>query len=124
MTKNIQTIFLGAVLATSITLHSNAFASDQNIQPQPVQDNKTQKYISDTALMLGGARFCKVEMDLVEEFIILAEGRLNALAVDEYEKVTNMIDFKNLAAAASGKPPKAGCTKFMRHFQDALRHTY
>ncbi len=81
-------------------------------------------YVLDAAKVVGGARFCKIEVDELEEFLVIAEARLSALSRDDFEKVSGRIDFKNYSAAASGKAPEGGCEKFQKQFQDILRQSF
>eukprot|EP00657_Telonema_sp_P-1_P008540 TRINITY_DN29911_c0_g1_i1.p2 TRINITY_DN29911_c0_g1~~TRINITY_DN29911_c0_g1_i1.p2 ORF type:complete len:115 (-),score=10.88 TRINITY_DN29911_c0_g1_i1:43-387(-) len=75
----------------------------------------------DTARIAGGARFCKADEELVDEFIGKGEGKIAALAKDEYDKVSAAIEFKNLLTALSVKAPEGGCDEFLPKFEKAVK---
>ena len=75
----------------------------------------------DSARIAGGARYCKADEELVDEYIGRAEGKLRALAKDEYEKVVLQIEFKNLMTAASAKEPEGGCADFLPLFEQTVK---
>ena len=75
----------------------------------------------DSARMAGGARYCKADEELVDEYIGRSEGKLRALAKDDYEKVVLQIEFKNLMTAASAKEPEGGCKAFLPLFEQTVK---
>ena len=84
-------------------------------------DEDALQVAHDTARIAGGARFCKADEELVDEFIGKSEGRIASLAKDEYEKVSAAIEFKNLLAVTSAKAPEGGCDEFLPKFEKAVK---
>lgn len=74
-----------------------------------------------SALLAGGARFCKVDPETIDEFIGLAEARIAVLARDDYEKVLGKLEFKNVLTAFSAKRPEAGCESLIASFNAVMR---
>jgi hypothetical protein len=97
-----------------------AISSSTNAQSQS-QDNEILTLARDSAIVAGGAKYCKFDDDLVEEYTAKAEARLSALAADEYEKVLARLEFKNILDAYSVRAPKLGCSEFQGIFNRALR---
>lgn len=86
-----------------------------------VAEESALQVARDTAHIAGGARFCKADEELVDEFIGKSEGRIAALAKDEYDKISAAIEFKNLLAALSVKAPEGGCDEFLPKFEKAVK---
>lgn len=76
----------------------------------------------DSARMAGGARFCKADEELVDEYIGRSEGRIAALAKDDYEKVLASVEFKNILTAMSAKAPEGGCDDFLPLFEQTVKN--
>ncbi|WP_417456721.1 hypothetical protein [Kordiimonas sp.] len=111
MVANKKTTTVSLVfLAASIGFASPALAQESALQ-----------VARDTARIAGGARFCKADEELVDEFIGKSEGKIAALAQDEYDKVSAAIEFKNLLAALSVKAPEGGCDAFLPQFEKAVK---
>ena len=100
--------YLAAILVAALTM------------PATGQEDANELLIKNASIA-GSARYCKVETDLVEEFISKTEARLAYMSKDTYEKVISKIDFKNMLDAASGREPEGGCGTFEKKFMDALR---
>jgi hypothetical protein len=75
------------------------------------------------AALAGGARFCKLDKDDIEEFISKADARLALLARDDYQKVLGRLEFKNLLAATSARAPDNGCAQLKIRFDTILRES-
>lgn len=73
----------------------------------------------ESAIVAGGAKYCKFDDDLVEEFIARVEARLSVLASDEYEKVLARLEFKNVLDAYSVRTPEKSCPEFSLTFERA-----
>ena len=71
--------------------------------------------------LAGAARYCVLDEDMVDEFITKTEGRIAALARDEFEKVVARLEFKNLLAATSATAPREGCDTFASRFRSIAR---
>ena len=83
-------------------------------------DEKTLLRIArDSAIVAGGAKYCKLDDDLVEEFIARAEARLSIMASDEYEKVLARLEFKNVLDAYTVRAPEKSCPDFSLIFERA-----
>ena len=77
-------------------------------------------YAHQAALIAGGARNCKLDKDLIDEFISLAQVRIATLATDKEENVLAKMDFTNTLVVAAIKPPPEGCKVFNHKFLTAL----
>lgn len=87
------------------------------------QSGETQllQLARDSAVMAGGAKYCKFDPDEIEEFIARAEARLSVLARDDYEKVLARLEFKNILDASSVREPASGCNDFKSIFDQTRR---
>ncbi|WP_262690482.1 hypothetical protein [Kordiimonas aestuarii] len=75
----------------------------------------------DSARVAGGARYCNADEELVEEYIGKSEGKIAAMAKDDYEKVVASLEFKNILTAMSAKEPEGGCREFLPTFEKAVK---
>ncbi|WP_417451731.1 hypothetical protein [Kordiimonas sp.] len=75
----------------------------------------------DSARIAGGARYCKADEELIDEYIGKSEGKIAALAKDEYEKVVASLEFKNILTAMSAKEPEGGCRAFLPSFDKIVK---
>lgn len=89
-------------------------------QSQNAQEQALLQLARDTATIAGGARYCELDQDDIEEFIGKVDARLAYLARDNYQKVLARLEFKNVLTAASAKEPEKGCQALERIFSDAL----
>lgn len=89
--------------------------------PNASQEVETaSKYAKQAALVAGAARNCKLDKDLIDEFISLAQARIASLAADKEENVLARMDFTNTLVVASIKAPDKGCKAFNQKFLTAL----
>lgn len=90
---------------------------------QGVQANEQDLLLlaRDAATIAGGARFCKADDDMIEEFIAKADANIAFRAKDDYEKVLARLEFKNVMAATSARAPKEGCDAFLPRFTTAVK---
>lgn len=86
------------------------------------QEDRLMALARESAIIAGGARFCKFDPDDIEKFSALAEARLSSLAKDEYEKVLARLEFKNILDAYTVKEPQGGCRDFRAVFDRSLRN--
>ncbi|MEX0298470.1 MAG: hypothetical protein AB3N28_05330 [Kordiimonas sp.] len=75
-----------------------------------------------SAQLAGGARFCRVDNETIDEFIGLTDARIAVLARDDYEKVLGKLEFKNMLTAHSAKMPKGGCETLIARFNAVMRN--
>ena len=106
-------LILGAamVIASSQQITTNAMVNDEVT---------ASKFAIKAASVAGGARNCKFDKDLVDEYISLAQARITTLAKDKEETVLAKMDFTNSLLVAAIKPPKEGCREFNHKFLTAL----
>lgn len=89
--------------------------------PKVSQDVETAStYAKQAALVAGAARNCKLDKDLIDEYISLAQARIASLAADKEENVLARMDFTNTLVVASIKTPDEGCKAFNQKFLTAL----
>jgi len=86
------------------------------------QEDKLLALARDSAIIAGGARFCKFDPDEIEDFTAKAEARLSSFAKDEYEKILARLEFKNILDAYTVKEPQGGCRNFRAAFVRSLRN--
>lgn len=86
------------------------------------QESRLLVLARDSAIVAGGARFCKFDPDTVEEFIAKSEARLSLFASDEYEKVLARLEFKNILDAYSVREPDGGCAGFRSVFEQSRKN--
>jgi len=118
MINTLRFIAIAACLATNIGISTQVSA----VQTQPGNtSDKVQEAAGNAARLVGAARYCKVDDDLIEEFITNAEAYITTLAKDDYEKVFGRLEFKNIYAASRVKEPPEGCKKAEKDFADTMR---
>jgi len=100
-----------------------AFPATVNAQTQSTQEAALLTFARDTAMVAGGARYCELDPDDIEEFISKADSKMTLMARDDYQKILARVEFKNILASASAKEPEDGCESLKRAFSDALRST-
>lgn len=86
------------------------------------QEDRLLAMARESAIVAGGARFCKFDPDEIEEFTAKAEARLSAFAKDEYEKILARLEFKNILDAYTVKEPQGGCRDFRLVFDRSRRN--
>lgn len=99
----------------------------QPVYAQTAKDKREAEIISvarQSALLAGGARFCRIDDETIEEFIGLTDARLAVLARDDYEKVMGKLEFKNMLTAHSAKMPDGGCETLIARFNAVMRNNH
>ncbi|NVJ98458.1 MAG: hypothetical protein HWE25_09915 [Alphaproteobacteria bacterium] len=84
-------------------------------------ENDILVYARQSAIIAGGAQYCRADEDMIDEFVSKAEARIAYLAKDDYEKVLGKLEFKNVLAGASAKEPQKGCDAFVSDFEQTVR---
>ena len=107
--KNLSTSALALSLTLSV-LSAPACAEEDIMQ-----------LAHDSARMAGSATYCKADEELVDEYIGKMEGKIAALAKDDYQKVLASVEFKNIYTAMSAKEPEGGCLAFLPRFEKAVK---
>jgi len=118
--------FIKFVAAMVLVLHFSSALYAVQEQPPEGQDPQEQKLLQiarQAARVAGGARYCKLQNDDIEEFIGKAEARIALVARDDYQKILGRLEFKNILAAAAAKEPEGGCDKFAVQFDSILRNS-
>lgn len=113
MTSNVS-LFFGLLLTALVMPMASTTAS--------AQETDLLRAARNSALIAGGARYCKFDPDEIEAFISRAEAQLSVMARDDYEKVLARLEFKNLLDAFSVKEPEGGCDSFQSLFDQASRN--
>ena len=113
---SLNTVFSSALLA-AITLHTLVFTPAVT-----AQEDRLLALARESAIVAGGARFCKYDPDDIEDFTAKAEARLSSFAKDEYEKILARLEFKNILDAYTVKEPQGGCTSFRAVFNRSRRN--
>jgi len=113
---SLNTLLISALFA-GIALHAVAVTPAAN-----AQEDRLLALARDSAIVAGGARFCKYDPDEIEDFTAKAEARLSSFAKDEYEKILARLEFKNFLDAFTVKEPKGGCSNFRAVFDRSRRN--
>jgi len=117
-----RTIVLSLPLVVSL-MAGVVSAQEPTPGTQNPQEQRLLHAARDYAAIAGGARFCKLDPDDIEEFIGKAYARIILLARDDYQKILGRLEFKNILAATSAKEPAEGCEKFREQFNLVLRES-
>lgn len=110
------------VTAVSLQLSLPSYAQEAPKRQDP-QERQILKVAKQSATIAGGATYCKLDPDDIEEFIGKAQARLALLARNDYQKVLGRIEFKNILDATSAREPRAGCEEFEDQFNTILRES-
>jgi hypothetical protein len=105
-------IALGLMMATMIGSGFPASHADES---------ELLSFARSSAIIAGGAQYCKADEDMIDEFVTKAEARLAILAKDDYEKVLGKLEFKNVLAGAAAREPAEGCDAFVAGFEESVR---
>jgi len=120
---HVRTLFAISLIFT-VSMTCSGFAAQQQSQnAQSAQELQLLQIARQTATIAGGARYCKLDIDDIEEFIGKADARIVLLARDDYQKILGRLEFKNILAAASAKEPTEGCKKLEDQFNTILRES-
>lgn len=117
MYRSLSTVIACSMLALS--------AFNFPTHAQSAKDEREAKIVSvarQAALLAGGARFCRIDDETIDEFIGLTDARLAVLARDDYEKVMGKLEFKNMLTAHSAKMPEGGCEALISKFNAVMRN--
>lgn len=114
MIKALRLIYLMLVGAL-FTLPAATSALDQS-------ETKLLILARDSAIIAGGAKYCKLDPELIEDFIARTEARLSVLAKDEYEKVLARLEFKNILDTYTVRAPDQKCDEFALSFERARQN--
>ncbi len=117
MLRHFLNTSLISALFAGITAHAVLLPPAAN-----AQEDRLLALARDSAIIAGGARFCKYDPDEIEDFTAKAEARLSSLANDEYEKILARLEFKNILDAYTVKEPQAGCGNFRAVFDRSRKN--
>ncbi len=106
-------IIFGFALFSLSLQHVETPNTSQNVET-------ASTYAKQAALVAGTARNCKLDKDLIDEYISLAQARIASLATDKEENILARMDFTNTLVVASIKAPEEGCKVFNQKFLTAL----
>ena len=108
-----RALLLSALICSVAAMNSMAVSA---------QEDRLMALARESAIIAGGARFCKFDPDDIENFTARAEARLSSFAKDEYEKILARLEFKNILDAYTVKEPQGGCGDFRLVFNRSLRN--
>ena len=108
---------LKTIVAISLlSLSSGLAAQDIEAKISPLS-----KIARDNAQIAGGAVFCKIEKEKIDEYIDNVQIQLRIKSKDTNELVLARMDFTNSLIVASTQEPKDGCKQFRETFRNAGR---
>lgn len=107
---------------SSLLVLALAWLPHQQVTTSPHGNDgaEASKFAIKAAIIAGGARHCKFDKDLVEEYISLAHAKIAQLAKDKEENVIAKMDFTNSMVVASIKEPEKGCKDFNHTFLTSM----
>lgn len=103
------------LLSTIILATAGSMAA--SAQDLTTDASKASKMAKDYAQVAGAALFCRFEKDAIEDYIVLAQAKINKSGKDREDKVIAKMDFTNSMIVASTRAPKEGCDKFKETFR-------
>ncbi len=113
MTRHfLNTLLIAATTTTAAVYSAGASA----------QEDRLLALARDSAIIAGGARYCRYDPDEIENFTARAEARISSLAKDEYEKILARLEFKNILDAYTVKEPQGGCSDFRAVFDRSQKN--
>jgi len=88
-------------------------------ESQILKETKTEaiKIATQAGEIAGGGYYCKVDEDILDEFIIMAYARIASEAIDKVDRVVAQLEFSNNYSAWSARAPKEGCETFKDNFE-------
>lgn len=110
---SIQALLMTVLIGCTALFNSRAVTA---------QEDRLLALARESAIVAGGARYCKYDPDDIEDFTAKAEAKLSSFAQDEYEKILARLEFKNILDAYSVKEPQGGCGDFRLVFDRSRRN--
>ncbi|WP_374764961.1 hypothetical protein [Yunchengibacter salinarum] len=92
--------------------------------PADTAENNLLADARKSARIAGSARYCGLEPELIEEYIVNTEARIKSRARDNVDRVLLGIEFKNILAASSIREPTEGCEAFTPRFRRLARQPF
>lgn len=89
--------------------------------PADADENDLLAFARSNALLAGGAQYCRIDEEMVDEFTARVDARIALLAKDDYEKVLARLEFKNMLAGAAVRAPEGGCDSFVPRFEKNVK---
>lgn len=112
------------IIITSLLSATVAASFSANAQSQTnKREEAILKYARSNGILAGGAKYCRIENDLLEEYIAKTNAQIAFMAADDYQKVLGRLEFKNTLTAASVKQPKTSCDQLIEQFKEVLRNS-
>lgn len=84
-------------------------------------ESRALQWATDTGRVAGGATFCAMDVEVVEEYISIAQAKIAATANDNVDRVVARIEFGNIFNVASSQEPLGGCENFAQLFPQEAR---
>ncbi len=108
------------VTATCFLLAPSISLAAQN-KPSDKYEEQLIQFAHQSGKIAGGAQYCKMDSELIEEYIIKTNAKIAFIARDKYQKVLGRLEFKNIMTASSGKKPETSCTKIEEQLTSVIR---
>lgn len=110
-------------LLTSVACLASLSAGSNAVfaQNQEAQEKALLLMARNAATIAGGARYCELDEDDIDEFITKVDAEIAYRSRDNYQKVLARLEFKNVLTAARAKEPEQGCKTLERTFSEALK---
>jgi hypothetical protein len=111
--KPVTLLIAISAIATSFAFTTSALAQAKVKKPIIPQITNALKWAQETGKFAGGANFCKVEHEVLEDYISRAHAKIASTALDDEDLIVARVEFNNVKSRESIQEPSNGCEKFM-----------
>lgn len=111
MRRNVWTVAVTAFTLTASQVCAQGMAGETR-----TAQTRAMQWAADTAKVAGGAAFCALDIEIIEEYIAIAQAKIAATANDKVDRVVARIEFGNVYNVASSQEPLGGCENFTKLF--------
>ncbi|MBB4210776.1 hypothetical protein [Rhodothalassium salexigens] len=120
-------------LFLALALHSAADAPPETAPTTPPPGRDTVGPVAEEApsaameaaaamgRLLGLARHCTLDADDIEDFLVAAEARINALSETRADRVMARIELENTASLSEARGARADCGAVAERLEERLR---
>ena len=111
--KPVTLLIAISAITSSFALSGAAFAQAKIKEPIIPQVTDALIWAQETGKLAGGATFCKIDPDVLEDYISRAHGKIAITANDEQDLIVSRVEFNNVKSRESIEEPVSGCKSFL-----------
>lgn len=111
--KPVTLLIAISAIATSLTFSAATYAQSKDRKPIIPQVTDALIWAQETGKLAGGASFCKVDPDILDDYISRAHAKIASTAADEQDLIVSRVEFNNVKTRESIEIPSVGCEKFL-----------